>query len=202
MAKYILKNFHCLNKSHKIVGNKAKNLAFLLRHGYAVPSFFVVTTALFQHVSKKFSVSTNNVDSYDEAKKFFDSMEFGSTNLPSKFWKSFEGQFNLLKNAASPAAVSVRSSSPYEDSTNQSFAGQFVTFLDVKNKIDAWKAIKQCWLSLWQPNVLSYLQEARIRGETKAMAVIIQQMVHPDFSGVLFSFDPVQTNNDLMLLEF
>ncbi len=202
VEKFIVKDFYCVNKLPNSIGNKAKNLALLLKTGYSVPSFFVVTTKLFQHIFQKFMASTNNVDSFEEAKKFFDEIEFGNGILPAKFWKLFERQFNGVQSRSAIAAVSVRSSTAVEDSANQSFAGQFATFLDVKDKIAAWQKIKKCWLSLWLPQVQSYFRLAKICPETKAMAVIIQQMIHPDFAGVLFTRDPVIGDEKMMWLEF
>jgi len=80
---------------------------------------------------------------------------------------------------------SVRSSSPYEDSQNHSFAGIFETHLRVpiSQLIEAVDSVKR---SATSEKAREY---TRVRGLTleDRMAVIIQRMVEPDLAGVIYS---------------
>ena len=86
--------------------------------------------------------------------------------------------------------VAVRSSATAEDLPQQSFAGQHDSYLNVEGEKDLADAIKSCWLSLWNARAISYRHAAGIDHLDVAMAVIVQRMVNPDVSGILFTRDP------------
>ena len=82
--------------------------------------------------------------------------------------------------------VAVRSSGAAEDGQDQSWAGQFATFLHVQR--DALlDAVHACWVSADAARVAAYANGARIGG----LAVLIQKMVHSDIAGVAFSINPI-----------
>jgi len=86
--------------------------------------------------------------------------------------------------------VSVRSSATNEDGENKSFAGQFDTFLNVEEE-NLLESIKKCWISLLStPNC-----------ENQKMAVIIQKMIEADFSGVIFTQNPVTKDKNSLICE-
>jgi pyruvate,water dikinase len=93
--------------------------------------------------------------------------------------------------AALPAVVgrgpyAVRSSGVAEDGPEQSFAGQFLTLLDV-GPADLREAVRQVWASRASRHATAYRGDAEIED----MAVLIQPMVRADVAGVAFSVDPV-----------
>lgn len=83
--------------------------------------------------------------------------------------------------------VAVRSSACREDSADQSFAGQHDTVLDVSGDEALLDAVRTCWASLWSDRAAAY----RDGGTAGSIAVLVQEMVHADVSGVLFTVDPV-----------
>jgi phosphoenolpyruvate synthase/pyruvate phosphate dikinase len=86
--------------------------------------------------------------------------------------------------------LAVRSSSNMEDLKNQSFAGQYESFLDVP-LANIEQAIRGCWLSLWQEEAVSYRGAATVR---PLMAVIVQPFLRGALGGVAFSANPVTGN--------
>lgn len=83
----------------------------------------------------------------------------------------------------------VRSSAVDEDGKQHSFAGQFQTFLHVQtSQIE--EKIKAVWQSAVSERVLSYRRENNL-SQQLGMAVIVQEMVDADVSGVAFGIDPV-----------
>ena len=87
-----------------------------------------------------------------------------------------------------PAAV--RSSAPEEDDAGASFAGLHESYLNVHG-IDAIVAhIRKVWASLWSDAALLYRQEIGLDVEQSAMAVVIQEIIVGDRSGVAFSRNP------------
>ncbi len=92
----------------------------------------------------------------------------------------------------------IRSSAADEDSINASFAGQYETFLHVKGEDNILQAVQQCFQSGDTKQVASYRKKMQIR--ENGMSVIIQEMVIPRISGVLFTVDPVHNRHDKISL--
>lgn len=192
-----------------LVGSKALNLARLLAWYYPVPPFLVISTDVFKcyikHLRRSQGKSASHLltESYDVAKAFFSSVEFGGKEMPARFWQAFASSVRSLEpqeSKAEPKLV-VRSSSPFEDRVAHSFAGQFTTILGVRGIDATWEAIKECWLSLWKANVQSYLAHFDLGRADGAMAVIVQRMVEARASGILFTAEPVSGDVSTMLVE-
>jgi pyruvate,water dikinase len=96
--------------------------------------------------------------------------------------------------------VAVRSSARSEDSEVASFAGQQETFLHVRGADEVALRVRDCWGSYFSERALFY---RRRKGslEDLDMAVVVQRMVEPDASGVLFTVDPVRGRRDQMVVE-
>ena len=84
----------------------------------------------------------------------------------------------------------VRSSAPDEDDARTSFAGLHESYLNI-NGVDAiLEHIRKVWASLWSDAALLYRQEIGLDVEKSSMAVVIQEIVAGDRSGVAFSQNP------------
>src|SRR5690606_5800623 len=98
-------------------------------------------------------------------------------------------------------AYAVRSSATAEDLPWASFAGQQDSFLNVIGPTAVLRHVRQCWASLFTERAVTY----RIRngfGHRKVhMAVVVQRMVFPQASGVLFTADPVTGNRKVASVE-
>ena len=88
------------------------------------------------------------------------------------------------------ASVAVRSSSTQEDSKNSSFAGQFTTILDVQTGDALINALTQ---------VFSSKQSQAYSKETGEIHAIVQKFIEPDVSGVIFSVNPANGNNEFVI---
>lgn len=94
---------------------------------------------------------------------------------------------------------SVRSSASLEDLENNSFAGQFETFLNVK-KEELKEKIKFCFNSLYNENVLEYIKQNNMNIEDLRMNVIVQEMIDSEYSGVLFTSNPQGILNESVIV--
>lgn len=97
--------------------------------------------------------------------------------------------------ALPPHYYAVRSSGSAEDLPGAAFAGLHDTLLNVHGADALLAAVKQCWLSLWNAEVLPYRERLGVAHDSAAMAVVIQQMVDvkaDEAAGVAFSVDPVR----------
>ena len=145
------------------IGGKARNLKKMTDLGLNVPNWVVLP---------------DNIMGENPSKELIESIEFDDsflTQLESIFPK------NTL--------FAVRSSASLEDGENHSFAGQFNSFLFVK-KVDLSKTIRKVLLSVFSNNVQSYLTSKNIKSPNR-IAVIIQEMVNAEVSGVGFGMNPV-----------
>jgi phosphoenolpyruvate synthase/pyruvate phosphate dikinase len=91
--------------------------------------------------------------------------------------------------------VAVRSSGIGEDGNEQSWAGQFATMLHVQRDglLDAIQATRD--------SVNSARAQAYAGGSTFDLAVLVQQMIHSDVSGVAFSANPITGDRDEIMIE-
>jgi pyruvate, water dikinase len=96
--------------------------------------------------------------------------------------------------------VAVRSSATAEDSEAASYAGQQETYLHVRGADDVAARVVDCWASFFSERALFY-RARKGSLDDLGMAVVVQRMVEPEKSGVLFTVDPVQRRRDRMLLE-
>lgn len=97
-------------------------------------------------------------------------------------------------------SVAVRSSACAEDSEAASFAGQQETYLDVTGADEVARRIVDCWASFFSERALFYRARKGSLDDLR-MAVVVQRMVEPRTSGVLFTVDPVQRRRDQMIIE-
>jgi len=82
--------------------------------------------------------------------------------------------------------LAVRSSSPWEDSRGLSFAGRFNSFLDIDDYHSFSRAIDGVLESAMSSRALGYAKRHNIKLSDR-MAVIVQEMVEPEISGVCYS---------------
>lgn len=87
--------------------------------------------------------------------------------------------------------LAVRSSAPDEDSTNRSFAGLHESYINVIGIDELFKKIKKVWASLWSDRAILYRQELNLHIERSTMAVVVQQFLEGEASGVLFTKNPL-----------
>lgn len=89
----------------------------------------------------------------------------------------------------------VRSSAIDEDSAEASFAGVHSSFLDVK-KDDVFEHIMKVFDSAFSDRATEYRRINNLSSENISVAVIVQEMVKAEISGVAFSINPVTNNPD------
>lgn len=96
----------------------------------------------------------------------------------------------------------VRSSCVNEDASSASFAGQFATILNVSGKEKLLKAIRSCWVSQYSTHAISYAISRRgMPVLIPSMAVLVQEMIEPDFAGICFTEGPTPKTKKYMIIE-
>ncbi len=147
-------------------------------------------------------ITTDNFKEYTigkKAERLFIMKENGF-NVPTLFCiNEIPEKEKLLSFLNDGREFSVRSSALCEDSSDNSFAGQFDSFLFVK-KENVYDKIKDCFLSAEKENVISYCKENNINPDTIKMSVIVQEMIDSDYSGVIFSSNPRGVLNESVIV--
>ncbi len=105
----------------------------------------------------------------------------------------------LSEGPANWPAVAVRSTAPGEDSASQSFAGLHESRVMLQGAEAILEAIRLVWASLWSDGALLYRHELGLQPGKSGMAVIIQEMVIGEVSGILFTRAP--QNSKVMMAE-
>src|SRR5258708_2060438 len=96
--------------------------------------------------------------------------------------------------------VAVRSSACAEDSEAASYAGQQETYLNVSGGDEICARVLDCWSSFFSERALFYRSRKGSLNDL-GMAVVVQKMLAPLKSGVLFTADPVSRRRDRMIIE-
>ncbi len=175
------------------VGGKAKALIEMTEKGFHVPAGFVLDVAYFDPwlVDLKSSQAWHDfLDQPNPETCQALQMKASTFSLTSDQEVALQGALKELNTAN---GLAVRSSSPDEDLTSASFAGGYETSLGVT--IDQLElAIKKSFGSMLDYRVVSYKQAHNLPINDPRIAVIVQEQVHADVSGVAFSANPQNKN--------
>ena len=94
----------------------------------------------------------------------------------------------------------VRSSAIEEDGTENSFAGQFLSVMNVRPGDAVETAVKQCWASAFSHQAVTYRKARGVRGQP-GMGVVVQRLVDAKTSGVVFTMNPVTGSFSELVVE-
>src|SRR4051812_10047577 len=182
------------------VGGKAVNLAELSRiAGVDVPSGFCVTTHAFRR-----AVGSNPAvrAGLDRLARLTPDDRAGIAAVSAEVRAAVVGVAvpddvtAPITRALTPGdtAYAVRSSATAEDLATASFAGQHDSYLNVVGPAAVLEHVARCWSSLFTERAVTYRLRHGVGHGDVGMAVVVQRMVIPDVSGVLFTADPVTSN--------
>jgi len=190
-------------------GGKGANLVRLTRAGFDVPRGFIVSTTAYREFvnangldktiqSAIKDVQPENTDALEEASQKIRN-SFSSGQMPEEIANEIKSAYqNLPHPNPSPAGrgtqgegVAVRSSATAEDLPDLSFAGQQDTYLNIIGDKQLTEAVVDCWSSLWTARAIGYRIRNHISHEDASLAVVVQEMVQSDVSGVLFTANPL-----------
>jgi phosphohistidine swiveling domain-containing protein len=193
--------------SIEMAGGKGANLARLLANGFPVPPGFVISTAAYRAfvaengladrcLSAARSVRADDLPALEAVSRTIRAA-FGSGHLPP----DLSNELLTAYAALGRPAVAVRSSATAEDLPESSFAGQQDTYLNVVADEDLLRAVVDCWSSLWTARAMGYRARRGIAQVDLALAVVVQDMVTAEVSGVLFTANPLTGKRTEMVIE-
>jgi len=109
--------------------------------------------------------------------------------------------FRHLAKLGEENAYAVRSSATAEDLPLASFAGQQDTYLNIRGKDAILQHISKCWASLFTDRAVIYRMQNGFDHRKVYLSVVIQRMVFPEMSGILFTADPVTSNRKALSID-
>ncbi len=160
--KQTVKTFKELKSEYRqLAGGKGSMLAKMFQEGYPVPDGFIIFPAAFQN-----------------------------ERLTEAAVEEIKAGLIKLKKHKYNARFAVRSSALSEDSARASYAGEFETVLAVKTDKEVLDAVHTVFQSGKSERVKVY---STVHGMdvSHQISVVVQLMVRPEISGVLFTADPV-----------
>ncbi|MBN2047720.1 MAG: hypothetical protein JW750_07760 [Anaerolineaceae bacterium] len=152
------------------IGQKAEKLAWLRRKGFTIPPSWVVSWHAY------------------------DRQQSDPDQLRRELCREME------KVLEPDQLYAVRSSANIEDAREDSFAGQFLSVLNVSGIEGVFNAVKSIWHQAYQTGVDPYLDRKQLNNEGLKMGVVIQPMISARAAGVAFSRNPV-TGLDEVIVE-
>ena len=176
------------------VGGKAASLGELTGAGLPVPSAFVVSAGTYRSFIEDTGIeealfAAVDVDSDDSAALAAAAERAQElileTDVPAAVREDVLAAYDELGDGA----VAVRSSATAEDLPDASFAGQQDTYLNV-DRADLLDRVKDCWASLFTQRAIYYRTEQGFAHDAVDIAVVVQEMVDAEKSGVLFTSHP------------
>ncbi len=209
MKPYVLE-FREIDKTKQmVVGGKGMNLGECSRiDGILVPEGFCVTTEAFKRV----------IGENDELHQLLDQLAVQKVDerkriseISRKIRDLIEGiEIDMgieedidrcLLTFGFEHAYAVRSSATAEDLPFASFAGQQDTYLNIKGKDAILQHISKCWASLFTDRAVIYRMQNGFDHRKVYLSVVIQRMIFPQASGILFTADPVSSNRKVLSID-
>ena len=209
LSPYVLE-FQKLDKTLQyLVGGKGVNIGELSKiPGMQVPEGFCVTTEAYksavennlenhQLLEQLSSLQVDNCNQIRELSRKIRKIIMG-TEIPSVVMSAVSSS---LSQVGKDFAYAVRSSATAEDLPHFSFAGQQDSYLNICGKEAILLHISKCWASLFTERAVIYRMQNGFDHRQVYIAVIIQRMVFPYASGILFTADPVTSNRKLLSID-
>ncbi len=189
-----------------LVGGKGANLGELWQAGIPVPPGFVVTADTYFHFiglsglepvirMELFGLDVNSNRLNEVAARI--RQRIIDAPMPRHIADEIRSAYRELGGGP----VAVRSSATAEDLPEASFAGQQSTFLNVEGEDQVVRAVQACWASLFEARAIFYREEAGYDHTKVGLAVPVQRMVQSEISGVMFTVEPVTSDDTRITIE-
>jgi pyruvate, water dikinase len=188
----------------KEVGGKAFGLGELLKCGLAVPAGFIVLTSAFEEFVNGLGIRLFTEQQTREPQDYSSLISISDVvrgrmlagRIPDPIASQILDSYKDLHRRR----VAVRSSATVEDSRKAAWAGQLDTYLNTTEGFLLLN-VKKCWASLFKANTLLYSISKGIPLSHVSVAVIVEEMIDSDVSGVTFTTHPEGFDRNLMLIE-
>lgn len=209
MSSFVL-DFQEIEKTQLfLVGGKGLNLGELSNiQSIQVPEGFCVTTVGYEKAIEQTEVFHNllnqlavlKIEDRDQiseiSKKIREAIM--AVEIPVDVVESVA---HYLSRFGNEYAYAVRSSATAEDLPYASFAGQQDTYLNIIGKEAVLQHVRKCWASLFTDRAVIYRMQNGFDHNQVSICVVVQKMVFPVASGILFTADPITSNRKVLSID-
>ncbi|HFJ9422819.1 phosphoenolpyruvate synthase [Bacillus cereus] len=209
MSSFVL-DFQEIEKGQlSLVGGKGLNLGELSNiQGIQVPEGFCVTTVGYEKAIEQNEELQTLLQQLTKL-KLEDRAQIGemskeirevimAVQIPTDV---VEAVTQYLSRFGNEHAYAVRSSATAEDLPYASFAGQQDTYLNIIGKEAILQHVRKCWASLFTERAVMYRMQNGFEHNQVSICVVVQKMVFPQASGILFTADPVTSNRKVLSID-
>jgi pyruvate,water dikinase len=191
-----------------LVGGKGANLGEMTGAGFPVPPGFCITTAAFQQfmagcaqAEQLYSrLDSLAVDDVEAVRQVGEMIRGALLAVPIPTTLS-EAILAAWHEAGTEHSYAVRSSATAEDLPDASFAGQQDTYLNVWGAEELLGKVRCCWVSLFTDRAILYRIRNNFSHREVFLSVVVQRMVLPEVSGILFTADPVSGHRHIVSID-
>jgi pyruvate, water dikinase len=190
----------------RLAGGKGTSLGDLTRAGLPVPRGFVVLSTAFESfldrakIAPALNALLDSVDPRDIGRIESTAQELRALVLESEFPPNIADEVQTSFRHLGAPQVAVRSSATVEDGATAAWAGQLDSFLNTSDETLI-QNIQRCWASLFTPRALAYRFAKGLQREHISLAVVVQQMIQSEISGVAFSAHPLLQDHNQIVIE-
>ncbi|MEC3467084.1 phosphoenolpyruvate synthase [Bacillus tropicus] len=209
MSSFVL-DFQEIEKGQlSLVGGKGLNLGELSNiQGIEVPEGFCVTTVAYEKAIEQNENLQTLLQQLTKL-KLEDRAQIGemskeirevimAVQIPSDV---VEAVAHYLSRFGNEHAYAVRSSATAEDLPYASFAGQQDTYLNIIGKEAILQHVRKCWASLFTERAVMYRMQNGFEHNQVSICVVVQKMVFPEASGILFTADPITSSRKILSID-
>jgi pyruvate, water dikinase len=185
----------------ELAGGKGASLARMTAEGLPVPPGFVIPSYVLQNsIDAEQMLELAASHSTRELQELVAATEPPREKITAAYENLVGGRLTATYKLVGNKKVAVRSSAVAEDSEAASYAGQQETYLFVEGAEEVCRRVVDCWASFFSERALFY-RSHKGSLEDLRIAVVVQMMVDPEKSGVIFTVDPVRRRRDRMVVE-
>ena len=185
----------------EVAGGKGASLARMTTEGLPVPPGFVIPSYVLQNsIDAERMLELAASHSTRELQELVAATEPPKERITAAYENLVGGRLTATYKLGGNKKVAVRSSAIAEDSEAASYAGQQETYLFVEGAEEVCRRVVDCWASFFSERALFYRSQKGSLEDLR-MAVVVQKMVDPEKSGVIFTVDPVRRRRDRMVVE-
>ncbi|WP_341519483.1 phosphoenolpyruvate synthase [Bacillus paramobilis] len=209
MSSFVL-DFQEIGKTQfSLVGGKGLNLGKLSNiQGIQVPEGFCVTTIGYEKAIEQNEEIQTLLQQLTKLKKEERAQIGEVSEKIREVIMAVEIPFDVVEAVAhylsrfgNEHAYAVRSSATAEDLPYASFAGQQDTYLNIIGEKAILQHVRKCWASLFTERAVMYRMQNGFEHNQVSICVVVQKMVFPEASGILFTADPVTSNRKVLSID-
>jgi pyruvate,water dikinase len=205
----MIKHFQELTKEEfNLVGGKGHNLGILLQADFPVPEGFCILSRVFDEMIRKIGgieelLALDQLDPEDMKGIEAKGKVIRGLILQSELSEILQVKLQTaLHGFDEGTSFAVRSSATAKDLPDASFAGQQDSYLFIEGIEAVMDSIRKCWASLFNDRAISYRLKNKSSHQNLSISVVVQEMIAPKYSGVVFTVDPLSENRRSLIVDY